>query len=263
MDAVLHQVEHLAAADPAVPGKDRGRVQRLGCTVDPGFVGLGSEDIIRLALRAFVLRVLLDHRHFLDELELALGIAQRLAQRREISVHGRLGDRRAGSIAPPATVTEGPGLERLDLRLVDPVERQVGPGAVFEELAVVLAVELDGPFLLFLGGPDPGVEDLLVLPQGRNRGGWFRGCHGLRRLKAGFLADEFQARRRGNIHRIDLVRAPSGARIDLAFVGKTIAVVGAIRPFPDVHAMSARRVLRSTSSRMVSGRIMTRVPIFT
>ncbi|MGC2639950.1 MAG: hypothetical protein WA294_22420 [Acidobacteriaceae bacterium] len=79
MDAVLHQVEHLAAADAAVPGKDRGREQWLGSIVDPCRVGLGAEDIIRLALRSFVLRVLLDHRHFLDELELALGIAQRLA----------------------------------------------------------------------------------------------------------------------------------------------------------------------------------------
>ncbi|HTW48433.1 MAG TPA: hypothetical protein VMD92_10805 [Acidobacteriaceae bacterium] len=263
MDAVFHQVEHLAAADATVPGKDRGREQRLGGIVDPRLVGFGAEDIIRLALRSFVLGVLLDHRHFVDQFELAVGIAESLAQGCKIAVDGRLGDRRTAPVAPAPAVLQGPHLERLNFGLVDPIERQIGPGAVFEEFAVVLAVELDGSFLLFLRGSDPGIENLLVLPQRGNCEGWRRDSHGLRRLKASFLADEFQACRRGNIHRIDLVRGPGRPRIDLSFVGKTIAVVGAIGPFPDVHAMSARRVFRSTSSRMVSGRIMTRVPIFT
>ncbi|MGA8528387.1 MAG: hypothetical protein WB622_01650 [Acidobacteriaceae bacterium] len=123
MDAVLHQVQHLATADPAVPGKDRGRVQRLGGIIDPCLVGIGAEDIICLALRSFVLRVLLDHRHFLDELELALGVAQRLAQGRKIAVDGRFGDRRTAPVAPAPAVLQGPHLERLNLRLIDPVER--------------------------------------------------------------------------------------------------------------------------------------------
>ncbi|MGB7137614.1 MAG: hypothetical protein WBD46_20165 [Acidobacteriaceae bacterium] len=263
MDAVLHQVEHLAAADPALSGKDRGRVQRLGGIVDPCLVGLGAEDIICLALRSFVLRVLLDHRHFLDELELALGVPQRLAQRRQIAVHRGFGDRRAVAVAPAPAVLQGPHLERLNLRLVDPIERQISPGAVFEEFAIVFAVELDGSFLLFLGGPDPGVEDLLVLAQRGNREGWLHGGDRLRFLDAGFLADEFKACRRGKIHRLDLVCGPGGSGIDPALVGEPIAVMRAVGTLPDVHAMSARRVLRSTSSRMVSGRIMTRVPIFT
>ncbi|HEX4068396.1 MAG TPA: hypothetical protein VHZ09_20415 [Acidobacteriaceae bacterium] len=263
MNAVLHQVEHLAATDPAVPGKDRGRVQRFGGIVDPCLVGIGAEDIIRLALRSFVLRVLLDHRHFLDELELALGVAQRLAQRRQIAVHRGFGDRRAVAVAPAPAVLQGPHLERLNLRLIDPIERQISPGAVFEEFAVDLAVELDGSFLLFLGSSDPGIEDLLVLPQRGDPAGWFRGGDRLWFLDAGFLANEFQARSRGNIHRLAPVRCPGGAGIDLPLIGEPIAVVRAVRTFPDVHAMSARRVLRSTSWRMVSGRIMTRVPIFT
>ncbi|MGB6132460.1 MAG: hypothetical protein WBG54_11820 [Acidobacteriaceae bacterium] len=263
MDAVLHQVEHLAAADPALPGKDRGRVQRLGGIVDPCLVRIRAEDIIRLALRSFVLGVLLDHRHFVDQLELALGVAQRLAQRRQIAVHRGFSDRRAAPVAAAPAMLQGPHLERFNLRLIDPVKRQVGPGPVFEELAVVLPIELDGAFLFLLGGPDPGIEDLLVLPQGGNRAGRFRGGDRLRLLDAGFLADEFQARRRRNIHRLAPVRCPGGAGKDLPLIGEPIAVVRAVRTFPDVHAMSARRVLRSTSSRMVSGRIITRVPIFT
>jgi hypothetical protein len=50
LNAVLHQVEHLAAADPGVASQNRSRAQGLSCVI----------NVVGFTLRSFVLRILLD-----------------------------------------------------------------------------------------------------------------------------------------------------------------------------------------------------------
>ena len=73
--------------------------QGFGRVADPLEVRFLAKDIVGLTLRSLVLRVLLDDRYLLNQLQLTLGITERFAQRREITVDGSLGDR--GSFAAP------------------------------------------------------------------------------------------------------------------------------------------------------------------
>ena len=100
--AVLHQLQHLVAADAGVARENRGRAQGFGGRPDPVDVLRRAEDVIGLALGSFVPGVLLDHRDLVDDLQLAMGITQGLAQRGQITIHRGLRNRRALSIAAPA-----------------------------------------------------------------------------------------------------------------------------------------------------------------
>src|SRR5437870_12023633 len=70
--AVLHQLQHLVAADAGVTRENRGRAQAFGGRLDPVDVLGRVEDVMGLALCSFTPAVLLDHRYVSDELALAM-----------------------------------------------------------------------------------------------------------------------------------------------------------------------------------------------
>src|SRR5213594_4684085 len=100
--AVLHQLQHLVAADAGVTRENRGRAQGFGGRLDPVDVLGRVEDVIGLALGSSLPAVLLDHRYLVDDLQLAMGVTEGLAQGGEITIHRGLRNRRALSIAAPA-----------------------------------------------------------------------------------------------------------------------------------------------------------------
>ncbi len=208
---------------------------------------------------------MLDRRHLVDELELAMGVTEGLAQGGQVPVHRGLRDRRAFSIAAPAGMLQGPGLEGLDLRLLDFRERQAGPRPVVEEPLIALPVKLDRALLFRLGGSDPLVKRGLKLGErGYGFARFFGGKNsGLRFFQSSRLADD--ARPRCGRDRFGL--APVfRARRTIVFPAAVLELVGVVRAsgsFEYFHQPAARRVFEATNWRMVSGRIMTRVPTFT
>src|SRR5207244_1339479 len=126
---------------------------------------------------------------------------------------------------------------------------------------------LDRAFLLCLGGPNPIVECGLEFAQRR--------CDFLRlRLAIGFsldlgllessgLAQHASPRRRRDRFGLAPVLGPSRAVVFLSAVLELVGVVRASGSLEYFHQPAARRVFEATNWRMVSGRIMTRVPTFT
>jgi hypothetical protein len=105
-----------------------------GRVADPFKVGLLREDIVGLAFRPFILGVLLNDGHFLDELQFAVGIPEGFAQRREVTIYRRFRDRGPFSISLSPATFQGPDFEGFDLGLVDFVEPTIGPRTIVEEL---------------------------------------------------------------------------------------------------------------------------------
>ena len=107
-----------------------------------------GEHVVGFALGPFVFAVLIDDRHLVDEFQLEVGVAQRLAQSGQIAVHRCLGHGRRLSIVAAAAELQSPGLESLNVGLVDLVQPEIGPGPIGEQFLVALVVELDRALLL-------------------------------------------------------------------------------------------------------------------
>jgi hypothetical protein len=73
MYAVLHQAELFAPEDPTMAGQNRSGPQGLCSVVDLRLPGFRAELIVCLAFCPFILRILLDYGHLVDEFELAVG----------------------------------------------------------------------------------------------------------------------------------------------------------------------------------------------
>ncbi len=102
-----------------------------------------------------------------------MGLAEGLAQGGEVTIHRGLRDRRAFSIAAPASMLQGPGLEGFNFRFLDFGQRQVRPRPVVEKLLIAFPVKLDRALLFRLGGPNPLVKRGLKLTERRNVLAWF------------------------------------------------------------------------------------------
>src|SRR5712692_3964715 len=205
---------------------------------------------------------MLDRRHLVDELELAMGVTEGLAQGGQVPVHRGLRDRRAFSIAAPAGMLQGPGLEGLDLRLLDFRERQAGPRPVVEEPLIALPVKLDRALLFRLGGSDPLVKRGLKLGERRNGFTWFTGKGFWQRLgffEASRLANDARPRRGRDRFGLAPVFRARRTIVFPASVLELVRVVRASGSFKYFHQPAARRMFEVTNWRIVSGRIMTRV----
>jgi hypothetical protein len=81
-----------------------------------------AEDVVRLTLCSFVLRVLFDRQHFGNQLKLAMGITQGLAESGQIAINRGFAHRRRFSVTPSPRVLQSPSFERFDVSFVDLVE---------------------------------------------------------------------------------------------------------------------------------------------
>ncbi len=147
------------------------------------------------------------------------------------------------------------------------LKASISGSSVVEEPLIALPVKLDRPLLFCLCGSDPLVKRGLKLGKSRNGFAWFFGgkgfWRGLRFFESSRLANDARPRRGRDRFGLAPVFRARRTIVFPASVLELIRVVRASGSFEYFHQPAARRVFEVTNWRMVSGRIMTRVPTFT